>query len=157
MLLGLANSGCSFLFVTAPPARAEQASQPNADCTTGRAAPVIDGIIAAYQVVRTVYAVQGSNESTFATAPISREADIAWGVGMTGLFVASAIYGGVITSRCRDFKERFPLPSRPSTLAPNGAASRPSPPPSAAVPPTTPPAAAPSPFTAAPRPNGAPL
>jgi hypothetical protein len=122
--------------VTPPPAQADQASQRNAECTTGRAAPVIDGLIAGYHMVRGVYATKGS-ESTFVTTPISREADIAWDVGMTGLFLASAIYGGVYTTQCRDFKERFPPP----------------PPTPSSLPPTAPPAAAPSPFTAAPRPT----
>ena len=138
LIWGLANSGCSFLFVTPPPARAEQASERDAECTTGPVAPVVDGLIAGYHMVHGAYATRAS-EHTFVTTPISREADVVWDVGMTSLFLASAIYGGVYVSQCRDFKERF----QPA-----------SPPPSAAVPPTAPPPVAPSPFTAVPPRNG---
>jgi hypothetical protein len=105
LLLGLASSGCSFIFVTPPPAHAEQASQPYADCSTSRAAPVIDGIIAGYQVVRTIYATQAP-DSSYQGAPISRGADIGLGLGFAGLFLASTIYGTMETSECRDFKAR---------------------------------------------------
>jgi hypothetical protein len=162
LVLGLANSGCSFIFVTPPPPRAEQASLPNAECTSGRAGPVIDGIITGLEVVRTVFAVQASgSEEVYRNGPLSREADIAAGVGFTGLFLGSAIYGAIHTTECRNFKERIPpVTPAPPPVAPasNGAAPSPSPSPAppTAPPPTAPPAAAPSPFTAVPRAQGAP-
>jgi hypothetical protein len=105
VVLGLATSGCSFIFVTQPPAQAEQASHPTADCSTSRAAPVVDGIITGYQVVRTIYATQAP-DSAYQGAPISRGADIGLGLSFTALFLASTIYGAVNTSECRDFKAR---------------------------------------------------
>jgi len=105
LVLGLASTGCSFIFVTPPPAHAEQASQPSADCSTSRAAPIVDGIVTGYQVVRTLYATQAPDD-TYQGAPISRGADIGLGLSFTALFLASTIYGAVNTSECRDFKAR---------------------------------------------------
>lgn len=185
MVLGLANSGCSFIFVTPPPAHAEQASNRTADCSTSRAAPVVDGIITGYQVVRTIYATQAP-DGTYQGAPISRGADIGLGLSFTALFLASTIYGAVNTSECRDFKARSeelerseerqrseqqrarrvkaapdeeePAVDEPVAPAPAPAGSAVSPAPSGAPPaaaPATPPAAAPSPFTSVPKTNGA--
>ena len=183
--MGLANSGCSFIFVTPPPAHAEQASNPTADCSTSRVAPVVDGIITGYQVVRTVYATQAP-DSAYQGAPIGRGADIGLGLSFTALFLASTIYGAVYTTECRDFKaradeqeraeerqrsaqqrarrvkpepneEREPAADDSVAPAPAPAGSA-SPAPSGAPPsaaPATPPAAAPSPFTSTPKTNGA--
>lgn len=106
LALGLANSGCSFMFVTPPPALADQPSEPHADCSTSRAAPVIDGIIAGYQVIRTVYATQAPDSTYQGKAPLSRGTDIALGAGFAGLFLASTIYGAVYTSQCQAYKAR---------------------------------------------------
>jgi hypothetical protein len=151
VVLGLANSGCSFIFVTPPPAHAEQASNPNAECSTSRAAPAIDGILTGLRVAGTLYAATAP-DSAYQGAPISRGADIGLGLTFTALFLASTIYGVVNTTECRDFKARSVTP------APKPADSAVSPAPSDAPPaaaPATPPAAAPSPFTAVPKTNGA--
>ena len=105
-MLGLLNSGCSFIFVTPPPAVAAQPAEPHADCSTSRAAPIVDGIIAGYQVVRTLYATQAPDSTYQGNAPISRGTDIALGVGFAGLFLASTIYGAVYTSQCQAYKAR---------------------------------------------------
>jgi hypothetical protein len=77
---------------------------PHAECTTSPAAPIVDGLIAGYQVFRVVYAAQASAQD-YAGSPISREADALLGLAFTGLFLGSTIYGGVNTSRCRRLKE----------------------------------------------------
>jgi hypothetical protein len=108
LALALASSGCSFCFVTPPPAQYKQAvARPEADCSTSVAAPVIDGVIAGYQVFRTGYALQASDRD-YNDVPISRGADIAIGLGMTALFLASTIYGGVNVSACKRLKNGPP-------------------------------------------------
>ena len=77
---------------------------PHAQCTTSQAAPIVDGLIAGYQVFRVAYAAQASAQD-YAGSPISREADVLLGLAFTGLFLGSTIYGGVNTSRCGRLKE----------------------------------------------------
>ena len=89
--------GCSWFFVKAPPAQRAPA-QPVA-CTSGKAAPVIDSVVAALQVVRVGYAI-GQSDADYKNFPISRNVDIGLGVGLTALFAASAAYGFSATSTC---------------------------------------------------------
>ena len=104
VLLAVANSGCSFLFVTPPPSQYKQpVARPEANCSTSVAAPVVDGIIGGYQLVRTAYALQ-ADDRDYTNVPISRGADIALGVGLSALFIASTVYGGVNVSQCKRLK-----------------------------------------------------
>lgn len=89
--------GCSFLFVERAPAKVAPDTRP--DCTTSVAAPVVDTVVATLQGVRTVIALAAS-DADYSDAPISREADIAFGVGFSVLFAASAAYGFGATSTC---------------------------------------------------------
>src|SRR5882724_463247 len=87
LALGLACGGCSFIFVSPPPAHVEQPTpHPNADCTSGRAAPIIDAIITGYETFRTAYAVSGGG--SYAGAPINRSTDALLGAAFMGLFLA---------------------------------------------------------------------
>jgi hypothetical protein len=102
--LALASCGCSFCFVTPPPVPHKQpVARPEADCSTSVVAPVIDGLITGYQVFRTGYALQASDRD-YNAVPISREADMAIGIGMSALFLASTIYGGVNVAACKRLK-----------------------------------------------------
>jgi hypothetical protein len=104
LVLGLASSGCSFIFVTPPPSQVEQpVPHPNTDCTSGRAAPIIDGLITGYELVRTGYAASGGGD--YAGAPINRQTDALLGAAFAALFLASTIYGTVNTSSCKRLKE----------------------------------------------------
>lgn len=105
-IAALPLSGCSFLFVDGPPDHPERVSrQSELRCTTSKAAPIIDTVIAGYQVIRTGAAVAAS-DSTYDGAPISRGADIGLGLGFMALFGASAAYGYVVTGDCKDAKAR---------------------------------------------------
>lgn len=57
-----------------------------------------------YEIVRTSIAVMADDED-YARLPISRETDVALGLGFTGLYLSSAVYGLVSTSRCQRLKE----------------------------------------------------
>lgn len=108
LALALACSGCSFCFVTPPPIPHKQpVARPEANCSTSVAAPVIDGLITGYQVFRTGYALQASDRD-YNAVPISREADMAIGIGMSALFLASTIYGGVNVAACKRLKHGPP-------------------------------------------------
>jgi hypothetical protein len=102
--IGVSCTGCSFIFVNGPPEHVEQpVAHSHADCTSGKAAPIIDSIITGYELIRTAYAATASSRS-YSGAPLSREADITLGAGFAGLFLASSIYGFVSTSRCSRLK-----------------------------------------------------
>ncbi len=100
-----ACSGCSFLFTTKAPSQPERLP-PNEriECTSSKAAPVIDTIVGGLEVVRTGVAL-GADDSDYRNVAISREADIALGVAFSALFISSAAYGYTVTSRCSALKE----------------------------------------------------
>jgi hypothetical protein len=114
LLLGTAGvlPGCSFLFTTAPK-RAESSTEfVSNKCTTSKVAPIVDTVIAGYQGFRTGYAL-AADQSTYDNAPISREADVALGVGFLALFGASAIYGYYVTGQCSARHDRAVVVDRP--------------------------------------------
>lgn len=95
--LAVATSGCSLCFVTpaAPPTRR--------DCTTSRVAPVVDSVVGAYQVARTVHAVSAPDE-TYERLGVPRALDMGVGAGLTALFVGSAMYGYLKTAECERYE-----------------------------------------------------
>ena len=94
--------GCSFLFVSPPPKGAgEFASFEPVKCTTSKAAPVVDTVIAGLEAVRTGIALAAS-DSDYNGVPISRGTDIGLGLGLFALYGASAAYGYVVTGNCKD-------------------------------------------------------
>jgi hypothetical protein len=99
-------AGCSVLFTTSPPSDAERlpAGAP-IECTTTKAAPIVDSVLAGLQVARVGLAA-AADDSVYRDAPISREADIGIGVAMATLFLSSAVYGYSVTGRCADLKAR---------------------------------------------------
>jgi hypothetical protein len=148
MLVVVNAAGCSFVFVTRPPdalSRSTGSPPPSTvNCTSSVLAPVVDTAIASYQVFRTGAALK-ADRGDYAGAPISRNADIGFGVGLTGLFLASAVYGFINTSECSTIKQGkvvAPPPWVPPTVP---AAPPPAAPPPAAPPPAAPPSAAPLP------------
>ena len=107
LLAAVPLAGCSFIFVDAPPSRAPRteriSSESELSCTTSKAAPIIDTIIAGLQGVRAGVAA-AADDSAYDGLPISRGADITLGVGFMALFAASAGYGYVMTGKCKDLK-----------------------------------------------------
>lgn len=102
----LPSAGCSFIFVESPPSDVEQYRvDAPISCTSGRVAPILDSIAAVFQVVRTAIAL-GTHPNDYGDAPISRGADIGFGLGFTALFATSAVYGFVTTGECREIKAR---------------------------------------------------
>jgi hypothetical protein len=101
LVLGVAGflPGCSFLFTTAPRHPEPSAQFDSNKCTTSKAAPIADTLIAGLEVARTGFALSADN-STYDRAPISRAADVGLGVGFVALFGASAIYGYYVTGAC---------------------------------------------------------
>lgn len=155
LLLLSSTSGCSFIFVRPPPSDGRLTARVGAkDCTSSKLAPGFDTAFGALELVRTGMAA-GADDSVYENpnAPLSREADIALGVGFTALFVSSAIYGFVNTSRCSRIQhgdDHAPesLPEPPETWGANAQQARPvaAPPPLAAPPPpvSSPPPPAPA-------------
>jgi hypothetical protein len=105
-------TGCSPLFITAPPPKSERVAGVEPKCTTSNAAPAIDTVIAGLQAIRTIVAV-AADDSDYSNLPISRPADIGLGSLLTVAFAAAAGYGFSTTSSCeeakQDFRER-PIP-----------------------------------------------
>jgi len=100
--LCLGSGGCSYAFVRPPRAANPVTRTPAAanGCTSNYVAPVLDGIFAGYQTVRTFAAIKAS-DSVYVKSPISREADIGIGVGLAVLGLASSIYGQRHVGECR--------------------------------------------------------
>jgi len=98
-------SGCSFLFVSPPPSNAGRAGSVRSiepvKCTSSKAGPVVDTVIAGLEAVRTGLAL-GADDSAYKDVPISHGADIGFGIGLFTLFAASAAYGYVVTGNCVD-------------------------------------------------------
>lgn len=146
------------MFVRGPPDHVERIPpSERVECTSSKLAPAIDTVVAGYQVYRTI-AAMSAKDSVYTGAPISREADIGFGVGLAALFGAAAIYGYSVTGSCAEAKEMHrraaessepePLPSRskPPVMYAPPAPARPAPaPPSSSAAP----APAPSPSTPA--------
>lgn len=101
------SSGCSLLFVKPPEPSGKIQTGERKKCTTSRAMPVLDTILTGLEVARTGLAVN-ADDSVYEDPeqPLSREADIALGIGFTALFLGSAVYGYSATARC----ERGPSP-----------------------------------------------
>jgi hypothetical protein len=103
MALLAASPGCSFIFVH-PPRSTGRVTQHTSSggCTKSKLAPAVDTAVGAFQVVRTGMAL-AADDSVYQdpNQPLSREVDITLGVGLTALFVGSAIYGFVNTSECK--------------------------------------------------------
>lgn len=116
-VVALACSGCSFLFVHPPHHSDGQLTAKLRQCTKSPAAPIVDAAIGAFQVVRTSVAIS-NDESAYHGAPISRGADIGFGVGFATLFLASSIYGFVETSQCRPPRVRIEPPDDGVEAAP---------------------------------------
>jgi hypothetical protein len=105
-VLGLGNSGCSFLFVSGPHSQKSPGRiAAQVDCTSSKAAPVLDTIFGGLEVARVAYAASAP-DSVYSNPnqPLSREADIGLGLGFAALFVGSAIYGYTVTSKCSEYK-----------------------------------------------------
>ena len=116
------QSGCSLLFVDAPPPNHAQLR--HFDCTSSKAAPIIDTVIGGYQVVRTAVALS-AEDSDYGSYPISRGADIAFGLGLSTLFIASAVYGFSTTGDCSDAEDALARRSLSRPESYDGAAARP--------------------------------
>lgn len=104
-------AGCSPTFMTPPPAGAVPGvARPFVDCTSSYAWPVVDTVLAAYQLTGVAYAAT-LDDSRYDRYPISRKADMAIGAGLGAVFVASAAYGYIAASRCRRIRQGPPAGS----------------------------------------------
>jgi hypothetical protein len=101
----LGTSGCSVAFMTPAPADAALArARPRVDCTSSNLAPIVDSVLASYEIAGVVYA-SAVDESRYDGYPISREADMAIGAAFAAAFVGSAVYGYVSAAHCRRVKD----------------------------------------------------
>jgi len=84
--------GCSFLFTTPAPARVT--AHTTMTCTTSRAAPAIDGILAAIEGIGTAVIANGdyANKTPY----------VVGGVLWTGVYIAAAIYGHSVVTGCEE-------------------------------------------------------
>ena len=136
-------SGCSFMFVSGPPPNHEQLA--SFSCSESRAAPVVDTILAALQVLNLATAAGNTdaewNDRFNGNPPISRDTAVPLYVATTVLTTVSAYYGYKHTGECRAAKEQAAArymqyapppyvppgspyaPASPSPYGPPGAAS----------------------------------
>lgn len=106
-LFALSSTGCSLLFVNERPSPTPGTiGPPTGECTSSQVAPVLDTIFTGLEATRVVYAAS-ADDSVYADPkqPLSRGADIGFGLGFTALFLGSAIYGYVATGSCRKYQK----------------------------------------------------
>jgi hypothetical protein len=108
LMLTLATCGCSVTFMSPPPvAGAAGVARPHVECSSSYAWPVVDSVLAAYQVAGVAYAAT-LDDDRYEHYPISRQADMALGAGFAALFAASATYGYIAASRCNRIRQGPP-------------------------------------------------
>jgi hypothetical protein len=134
------GSGCSFAFVSGPPAN--HAQLPYFDCSTSRVAPALDTVLTVIQAIRIAYDLSLTQaEYDAKDLPIARNADIAIGVGLGVLGAAGMWYGFSKTAECRAAKEQMMMrsvnPAMPPPMMPppSGQLPPPAPMPPAPLPP----------------------
>jgi len=111
LVLAPSLTGCSLLFVHKPPARPPPSAA--MECTTSVAAPVVDVVVAALEVVRVAYALS-QDDGDYEDFPISRGADVGFGVAFAALFAGSSAYGFANTSACAAMQHQHPREEAPS-------------------------------------------
>ncbi len=151
LLASTLGSGCSWIFMTRPPASVPEPSVP-IECTTSRAAPVLDTVCAGYFVVNGI--VWAAAKSCSSASPgekcyssSDKSTGIAVSAGLATLCGISAVSGYGYAGRCREVRASQALCISGNEAACLQLTSRPSPSPGPS------PAPAPSsPGTAAPPP-----
>jgi len=116
------GSGCSIVFAKGPPERIEPHERPR--CTHSYALPVVDGIIAALQVVRVLYALSLHDED-YKNLPLNRQADIGIGAGLATLFIVSTAVGGSRVGDCLELSEKVGTGRGPAPHSVNPFTGRP--------------------------------
>jgi hypothetical protein len=151
MLFVAPTAGCSIVFVDSPKRDPQTRI---VSCTDTYTWPAVDTGLALLQVARTLYALTRS-DADYQGAAIPRDADIAIGIGLTGLFGGSAGYGYSVVGAChREYdldrehlsvpapRRRIVRPPAPRSLPPAAAPANPEPP---TIPPPEPQAGIPEP------------
>ena len=103
------TGGCSTFFVR-PPTKVAPGVSEAGSCTTSRVLPTVDTIIAAAQGANTVFLVASDR------AGDQREAAIGLSASLVASFTASAIYGFVVTGKCRDLRAGGVNPYQPPAI-----------------------------------------
>jgi hypothetical protein len=101
--------GCSFMFVKPPPPPEERS--PIVRCTSSNALPVVDLLVGMLQIMRTMIAVSAT-DADYTKSAIPREGDIAIGVGLSAVFLSSAVVGMRETGKCREILGDSRAPDR---------------------------------------------
>jgi hypothetical protein len=143
--LAISVTGCSFAFVSGPPANHRQL--PAFSCSESRVVPVLDTIWTVLQTSNLILAAAESDQKWSdlynGNPPISRGAAIPLYAVLAGLGAAGMYYGYTRTSECREAKDE--AAGRAMQPMPNSAAPGTWPPPGAAPAPVAPPATDPAP------------
>jgi hypothetical protein len=93
----LSTTGCSFLFV-----KPTKEPKPR-ECTSSRAAPIVDTLVGTYELVGAAVAAQSRDED-YEGEIRTRQSDLLFGATLGALFMSSAIYGFVHTADCSNVK-----------------------------------------------------
>jgi hypothetical protein len=155
-VLAIVTSGCSFLFVSGPPAN--HTKVPYFECSSSNWAPIVDTVVAALQIANVVVAAKDTDQQwhdmycaptdTTCNAPFSRGAAIPAYIGFSALAAASLYYGYTRVAACKSAKDELATraaveppagtwPPAPAPAAPAPAALAPAAPePTPAVAPT---------------------
>ena len=104
LVCALASGGaCSFVFVEGPPPPERRLGL--VKCSTSSAAPVLDLVVVALQVVGFFRAATGNEVEYRSDTGFSRETGIWLSLGFGTLYTSSAIWGFNTVGACRDVKD----------------------------------------------------
>ena len=95
----LSASECSFIFVEAPPPNIER--NQDLTCTTNYGWPIVDTLLAGFELLRTGYALSRS-EADYRGMQISQGTDVGLGFGLLTLTAISAGVGYSRVGQCKD-------------------------------------------------------
>jgi hypothetical protein len=73
------------------------------ECTSSRAAPIVDTLVGTYELVGAAVAAQSRDED-YEGEIRTRQSDLLFGATLGALFMSSAIYGFVHTADCSNVK-----------------------------------------------------
>ena len=118
----LSSSGCSFVFVEAPPPPERRLGL--VKCSTSSAAPVIDLVLVALQVFGFFQAATGDEVESRNDTGVSRETGIWLSLAFGTLYTSSAIWGFNTVSACREVKDAEEEQAEEDASRARGAAKR---------------------------------
>jgi hypothetical protein len=102
-LIAILSTGCSLAFTRPPPPKYE--TMTTVECTDGKILPTLDLLFTAIQALPVAVALNAS-DADYQDFPLSRGADLGFGLALGALGLASTIHGYEVVGERRAAKEK---------------------------------------------------